>query len=222
MRTAITPLHFRMLAMLMIYLILRFVGGSFGQLVLYPVALLVAFLHEFGHALGAIVTGGDVVSLQISPDGSGYTTTRGGSPGLILMGGYVGSAVLGNLLFRIGVKYKRFTQTTLLLLAGIMALVGIFWFESLVSTAILFAFALILFGIVRRTTWEQDVLMFLGLATVLYILQDFRVGPGSDLAQYERVVGLFPSQVWMYIWLVLVVLITLLNLRALFFRRSLG
>ncbi len=213
-------LHLRLLAMVLIYVILRFAGGSFGQLVLYPVTLLVTFLHEFGHALGAILTGGDVVGLQVNPDGSGYTTTLGGSPGFILMGGYVGSAMLGNLLFRIGVKYKRFTQTTLLLLAGIMALVGVLWFESMVSTAILFVFALVLFAIVRKTNWEQDVLMFLGLATVLYILQDFRVGPGSDLMHYERVVGLFPSQIWMYIWLILVLLITFVNLRALFFRRS--
>lgn len=213
------PLHFRLLAMLLIYIILRFVGGSFGQLVLYPVTLLVTFLHEFGHALGAILTGGEVEGLQVNPDGSGYTSTRGGSPGFILMGGYVGSSVLGNLLFRIGVKYKRFTQSTLLFLAGIMALVGVVWFESLISTAILFGFALLLFGIVRKTNWEQDVLMFLGLAAVLYILQDFRVGPGSDLAHYERVVGLFPSQVWMYIWLALVLLITLGNLRALFYKR---
>ena len=213
------PLHFRLLAMLLVYLILRFAGGSFGQLVLYPVTLLVTFLHEFGHALGAIFTGGNVEGLQVNLDGSGYTSTRGGSAGLILLGGYVGSAVLGNLLFRIGVKYKRFTQSTLLLLAGIMALVGIVWFESLISTAILFGFALLLYTIVRKTNWEQDVLMFLGLAAVLYILQDFRVGPGSDLAQYERVVGLFSSQVWMYIWLLMVLLITLGNLRALFYKR---
>lgn len=219
MTSRANPLHFRLLAMLLVYLVLRFAGGSFGQLVLYPVTLLVTFLHEFGHALGAILTGGDVEGLQVNPDGSGYTATRGGSPGFILMGGYVGSALLGNLLFRIGVKYKRFTQSTLLLLAGIMALVGIVWFESLISTAILFIFALLLYGIVRRTNWEQDVLMFLGLAAVLYILQDFRVGPGSDLAHYERVVGLFPSQVWMYIWLALVLLITLGNLRALFYKR---
>jgi len=218
--TRADPLHFRLLAMLLIYLILRFAGGLFGQLVLYPVTLLVTFLHEFGHALGAILTGGQVEGLQVNPDGSGYTATRGGSAGFILMGGYVGSAVLGNLLFRIGVKYKRFTQSTLLLLAGIMALVGVVWFESLISTAILFVFAGLLYAIVRRTTWGQDVLMFLGLAAVLYILQDFRVGPGSDLAHYEKVVGLFPSQVWMYIWLALVLLITFGNLRALFYSRN--
>ena len=150
--TRADPLHFRLLAMLLIYLILRFAGGLFGQLVLYPVTLLVTFLHEFGHALGAILTGGQVEGLQVNPDGSGYTATRGGSAGFILMGGYVGSAVLGNLLFRIGVKYKRFTQSTLLLLAGIMALVGVVWFESLISTAILFVFAGLLYAIVRRTT----------------------------------------------------------------------
>ena len=86
---------FRLLAMLLIYGLLKYVGGSFGHLVLYPVTLLVTFLHEFGHALGALLTGGTVEGMQINPDGSGYTITRGGNQGVVLMGGYLGSAVLG-------------------------------------------------------------------------------------------------------------------------------
>jgi hypothetical protein len=205
--------------MVVVYGILKFLGGSFGHLVLYPVTLLVTFLHEFGHALGAILTGGNVEGMQINPDGSGYTVTRGGSPGVVLMGGYLGSAILGNLLFRIGVKHRTSTQSTLIALAVIMALAGIVWFESFQSTAILFVFAASLYLIARKTTWDQDLLMFLGLAAVLYIIQDFNVGPKSDLAMYEQMVGIFPSTVWMYIWLAFAAILFWWNLREMFKRR---
>ena len=130
-------LHYRVLAILLVYGILKFFGGSFGHLVLYPVTLLVTFLHEFGHALGALLTGGTVEGLQINADGSGYTVTRGGSQAVVLMGGYLGSAILGNVLFRIGARHRTLTHHTLLVLAGLMCLSGLLWFESFSSTILL-------------------------------------------------------------------------------------
>ena len=211
-------MHYRVLVMLLVYGLLKFFGGSFGRMALYPVTLLVTFLHEFGHALGALATGGTVEGLQINPDGSGYTITRGGSQAMVLMGGYLGSAVLGNLLFWIGVRYRNLTHNTLLALAGLMMLAGLVWFESFTSTALLVGFGALLGFIALKTTWDQDVLMFLGLAAVLYIIQDFNVGPKSDLARYEQVVGIFPSQIWMYIWLGLSGTLFLWNLQNVFKR----
>lgn len=212
-------LHYRFAGMLTVYVILRFFGGSFGNMVLYPVTLLVTFLHEFGHALGAILTGGSVSSMQVNPDGSGYTITRGGSPSIVLMGGYLGSALLGNVLFRIGAKHRSFTGVTLLVLACLMALSGIVWFESFTSTAILIGFAALLYLLAKKPDWGQDALMFLGLAAVLYIIQDFRTGPKSDLVMYEQEVGIFPSQVWMYLWLGVAAALFFLNTREIFGRR---
>lgn len=214
-----TKLHFRVFAMLLVYGVLKFMGGSFGTLLLYPVTMLVTFLHEFGHAMGAILTGGSVDGLQVNTDGSGYTTTLGGSPGVVLMGGYLGSAILGNILFRIGARHHRLAQGTLLTMAAFMGLAGLLWFESFESTGILWVFALTLAFIALKTQWDQDVLMFLGLAAVLYIIQDFNVGPSSDLAMYEKVVGVFPAKVWMYIWLGLAGVLFYWNLSGLF-RRS--
>ncbi len=211
-----TQLHFRVFAILLVYGVLKFMGGSFGTLLLYPVTMLVTFLHEFGHAMGAILTGGSVEGLQVNSDGSGYTTTRGGSPAVVLMGGYLGSAVLGNILFRIGARHHHLAQATLLVMAGFMSLAGILWFESFESTVILWVFALSLAIIALKTRADQDVLMFLGLAAVLYIIQDFNVGPSSDLAMYEKVVGLFSAQVWMYIWLGLAALLFYWNLSGVF------
>lgn len=214
------PILSRLLAMLLIYGLLKFFGGSFGHLALYPVTLLVTFLHEFGHALGALLTGGVVEGLQINPDGSGYTITRGGSQGVVLMGGYLGSAVLGNLLFYIGARKRQRAQTTLIALAVLMALAGLIWFESFVSTGLLFGFAVVLYLIATKTDWEQDVLMFLGLAAVLYIIQDFNVGPKSDLAMYEQVVGILPAEFWMFVWLGLAGFLFYLNLRRIFSNRG--
>lgn len=219
MRQATNPtdnLHVRALAMVFIYAVLKFFGGSFGQMALYPVTLLVTFLHEFGHALGGILTGGKVLELRVAPDGSGHTLTQGGSAGVILMGGYLGSALLGNLLFYIGARRRSWAQTTLLVLAVVMALTGVLWFESFTSSAILFGFAALMYFIARKTDWEQDVLMFLGLAAVLYIIQDFNVGPKSDLARYEEVVGVFSAQIWTYIWLGLAGLLFYANLKEIF------
>lgn len=209
-------LHVRALVMVFIYIVLKFMGGSFGQMALYPVTLLVTFLHEFGHALGGILTGGEVLELRVAPDGSGHTLTRGGSAGTILMGGYLGSALLGNLLFYIGARRRSWAQSALLTVAVLMVLTAVFWFQSFTSSAILFGFAAILYFIAMKTDWEQDVLMFLGLAAVLYIIQDFNVGPKSDLARYEEVVGVFPAQIWMYIWLGLAGLLFYANLKEIF------
>lgn len=209
-------LHYRVLAILVVYGALRFFGGSIGATLLYPVTLLVTFLHELGHALGALLTGGSVEGMQINPDGSGYTITRGGSRGVTLIGGYLGSAVLGNLLFRIGARHQALTHHTLLVLAGLMILSGVIWFQSLNSTALLFVFGLLLGFIALKTNWDQDVLMFLGLAAVLYIIQDFDTGPRSDLVMYEKVVGFFPYQVWMYLWLGLAGVLFLWNLKEIF------
>jgi hypothetical protein len=209
-------IHYRVIAMVVAYAILKFIGGSFGSLVLYPITLLVTFLHEFGHALGGLLTGAHIDGMQINPDGSGYTVTRGGNQAIILMGGYLGSVVLGNILFFIGVRKGAMTQTTLYVLAGLMVLAGIFWFESFVSTGLLFGFAATLGIIAWRTNWDQDVLIFLGLAAILYIIQDFNVGPKSDLNMYEQVVGIFPSGIWMYIWLGIAAMVSYTNIRETF------
>ena len=81
------------------------------------------------------------------------------------------------------------------------------------STILLLFYAVVLFFIAMRTNWDQNVAMFFGMTSVLYVIQDFQVGPGSDLMAYEQHIGIFPAQIWMYIWLIIVLVITWQNLR---------
>ena len=206
----------RVIASLLVYFALYYYGGSFGEMVLYPVTRLVTFLHEFGHALGALITGGSVEGIQINPDGSGYTKTVGGSQSVILMGGYIGSALLGNLIFYIGARMERFAGITIYILAALMLFAGIVWFESMYSTGFLIAFSIGLYLLVSYTNFAREILMFLGLAAILYIIQDFNVGPSSDLKKYAELFIVIPASIWMYIWLGIVLLLFIANIRLIF------
>jgi hypothetical protein len=212
----------KIFAVFLVYFMIRYMGGELGRTLLYPITLLVTFLHEFGHAFGAVVSGGSVKSLTVNPDGSGVTHTIGGSPAITLMGGYIGSAIFGNLLFYIGARITEYHRITLQFLAAVMVFAGIVWFQSLQSTVILLVFAAVLYFIASRSEWPGAALMFFGIASVVYIIQDFNVGPSSDLAQFERVVGIFPANIWKYVWLGIVLSMVWYNLQLILNRRMFG
>lgn len=66
---------------------------------LYPLRLFVTFVHESGHGLAALLTGGQFHTLSVMADGSGVATTAGGARALILPAGYLGAALFGAGLF---------------------------------------------------------------------------------------------------------------------------
>ncbi|MBC8100177.1 MAG: M50 family metallopeptidase, partial [Armatimonadetes bacterium] len=76
---------------------------------LYPIRLFVTYVHEAGHSLMALLTGGRVVGFVVHPDGSGLATTAGGSRALILPAGYLGAALFGAVLFYL-VNRVRYTR----------------------------------------------------------------------------------------------------------------
>ena len=206
----------RMLILLGIYVGLRYFGGETGRQILTPIILLVTYLHELGHAVGSWITGGAVQDITINKDGSGLTRTIGGSHPIILMGGYIGSAIFGNLLFLIGAKFKKLVKPTLLILALSMGAIGVFLYSSMFTTGFLAAFALFILFVIWKTNWGREILMFLGLASILYIIQDFNVGPSSDLTKYAEIMKVLPANAWMYIWLGIALLLFFYNLRFIF------
>lgn len=185
------------------------------QVILYPIRTFVIFLHEFGHAFGALITGGSVDSIEIHNRG-GTAWTSGGNRAVVIMGGYIGSAFFGNLLFYIGARKPEWVKISIGLIIFTMLITAFLWYRTLFTTGLLCAFAAGLFLIGFKTKFGRDILMFLGLASVLYIIQNFRIGPASDLAAFEREVGFLSAKIWMYIWLIISLVIVALNLKMLF------
>ena len=205
----------RIVIILAIYFGLTYFGGEVGRKLLYPIRLFVTFLHEFGHAIGAVITGGWVEEVQINQDGSGWTKSANGNRSITIMGGYLGSAIFGNLLFYVGARTQKLIKPMMVLVILSMLVTGFYWFNSLFTTGVLVLFSLVLFFIAFKTNFGREVLMFLGLASVIYIIQDFNVGPTSDLKAYEEEMVFIPAQVWMYIWLGVAVLLLMFNLKML-------
>lgn len=188
----------------------------FGSLVLYPFQLLVTFLHEFGHALGSLITGGGVHEIQINSDGSGVTTTSGGWRAITIAGGYIGSAVFGNLIMRAGLRFGTWSKYVLDALLVILVAIATLWSGSLSNTIISCLFAIAIYWVSTKSDeFIAWFLTFIGTVSVLYVIADFRVGPSSDLAQFTREVPVLSQTLWMFTWLAFVVAITWRNVRSL-------
>jgi len=214
--TSRSSLALRIIVITVIYFCLSTYGGLLGWQLLYPIRLFVTFLHEFGHAAGALITGGAVEYITIEPNSAGVTSTFNGNLTVILMGGYIGSAIFGNLLFYIGARKPKWVKPTLVLVIAAMLITGFIWFNSLFTTAVLCGFSALLYFVGFKTKYGREILMLLGVASVIYIIQDFNVGPTSDLAAMENQLKFIPAKVWMYIWLAIVLLILAFNLKMLF------
>lgn len=196
-----------------VYIALVFLAGHHGRGLMYPVRIFVTILHELGHALGGIITGGKVEYVRINYDGSGLASVLGGNIPIIVMGGYVGSALFGNILFYIGVKAGKMARVTLYLIGAIMIFSALFWFSHLFSSISQIIFGLVAIGLAYKKWIMPEILMFLGIASLVYIIQDFNGGPSSDLALYAERVRFLSPKIWSYIWLGIVLILTAFNIR---------
>src|SRR5438045_5184429 len=78
--------------------------------VLFPFKLLVVLMHESGHAAAALLVGGHVQSISVSPDEGGLTTSMF-VPSLlrrvvVSSAGYVGSVVSGCVLLFVAARAR--------------------------------------------------------------------------------------------------------------------
>ena len=73
--TSRSSLALRIILITGVYFGLSSFGGLLGWKILYPIRLFVTFLHEFGHAAGALITGGAVEYIAIETNSAGVTST---------------------------------------------------------------------------------------------------------------------------------------------------
>lgn len=200
-----------LIGLLLIYLLIQYI--PYGKIILYPITLIVTFLHEFWHAFFALITGWNVLSLDINRDGSGLATTSGWISGIILMWGYIGSAIFGNILLFLWLKGNNGTSKIVFyILGGLFFLTAIFWFSDIISFLIQIIIGTILIFLAKKITYSSAFLWFLWLASLAYIIGDFRVGPSSDIAKFSDIFIFIPEIVWMYLWLIIVGVIVSANI----------
>jgi hypothetical protein len=201
-----------LIILIIIYFALKYFI-PYGNYLVYPINLLVTFLHELGHSFFAILTWGEVKSVQVNLNGSGYATTAWGVETMVLMGGYVWSAIFWNILLYIWFKKQNLAQIFIYILSALLVLTGIIWFNSIIWSLILFSLAWIILSVSKNKEYDALILQFLWITTLLYIIEDFNVWPSSDIEKFGNIFVLIPDSLWMIIWLVIVLWITAWNIK---------
>ena len=130
-RDSAAPVDNRALLLLATLVTVGLYFVPFSDYLLYPLRIFVTFIHESGHAMAALLTGGGVDSLHVSPMGSGVTWVRV-SPlwaWVSLSGGYVGAALFGALLLQVGrlTRWKNAGRTALYAAAFYILGVTLLW-----------------------------------------------------------------------------------------------
>jgi hypothetical protein len=200
------------MSLFIIYFIIKII--PYGNYILYPINIIVTFLHEFWHAFWAIITWWKVVSIQVNTDGSWLAITSGWIASIILMWWYIWSAIFWNTLLYYAMTGKEKIAEYITIFLGIlMIFVSIFWFSNMKTFFILFFIWWGLIYISKKNKYDKIFLWFLWLACLFTIIDDFKVGPSSDLAKFSEIFVFIPQTVWMYIWLFIVVIITFINLK---------
>lgn len=183
-------------------------------MLLYPFVLLTTIIHEGGHALMALLTGGSVLSIGISPDGSGLTVSSGGIPGLVYMAGYLGATLFGAVALHVG-RRKGMGKRSLQLMGALILGVSILWIHPW-SSPFGFAAGLVIAGLLfltARFTSERvshfmssflavqvSLNAFYGLRTLLYATTQTRLD--NDAVFMSQLVHL-PSWFWAGLWAVI-------------------
>ncbi len=178
---------------------------------LYPVKAFVVLLHELGHGLAAVLTGGTIERIELSSDLGGVCWSRGGWRLLVLPAGYLGSMLFGGLILLAAARsrHDRLLAAGLGLAVLVLTLVFVRTPFGL-GFGLLFGAALVLIAWGLPAAVNALLLRFLGLASVLYAVVDIkedlisRTVPGSDAYAMSRELFL-PPVVWGVLWMALAV-----------------
>lgn len=126
----------------------------YGTWAIYPFQLVGTLVHEAGHALAAVGTGGTVDRFVVRLDTSGYVGYRGGFPLIATSAGYLASVGVGAALLMAGAVQKRSRATLLVMAAGLLIVTVVFsgYGASLVAFG---AFVVGLVLIDRAHAWSR-------------------------------------------------------------------
>lgn len=193
------------------------------NLLTYPLTELNTLIHELGHAIGCLLTGGTVAAMTIVPDGAGHgglTYCRGGIPFIFQQTGYLGTTIAGCSLIALA-KYPRAAKIALIVLGATFGIAsvtvmlqGVFTankFQAVGSmvTGLLLAGAFVYSGMKLNAKWANLLLLFIGVQMGMTALMDtwnlilLSLGMAgnawSDATNMARLTGA-PAIIWALLW----------------------
>lgn len=178
----------------------------YGHHVAYPLVLFSTLAHELGHGLAAWAVGAEFQSLRLYADASGVAQLAGAASrtdrALITLGGLLGPAALGAVLFVAG-AHPRFARVALVAGGAALAILGMLVVRNLFGGLFVATLAgvLVLVGLRASAAASQFTIVFLATQLALSVFsrgdylftESAHTGAGtlpSDVAQLAEVAGL--------------------------------
>ncbi len=182
----------------------------------YPLKLVVVFLHEISHGAAAILTGGSVLEIHVARAEAGHCITQGGNGPLIYSAGYLGSLLFGVVLLLLSTRARASQPVSALmgvLLLGVAAAL-IPWDGSRFGKV----FGVLTGGLfialsMAPAIWSATALRIVAVTSCLYAITDIksdvldRPGIESDATRLAAVTDI-SATTWGAAWIVLSLAVT--------------
>jgi hypothetical protein len=184
-----------------------------------PLKILVVYFHELSHALAALLTGGSVERINVSPAQGGFAEIRGGNRFATLTAGYLGSLLLGVVLLLLALR-SRWDRVVMGLLGAVTLLVTALYMRDLYTIG----FGIVTGGLMLATAWwlpralNDLVLRVIGVTSMIYVPYDIfddtirRSGLRSDARLLAEEIG-GTTVIWGGIWLVIAMVVIVASFR---------
>lgn len=193
------------LGIILFVLLLSFL--LWNTFLIYPIKLFVVLTHEMSHGIFAILSGGKLISIDLTSSLGGESKTIGGSRFIIASAGYLGSLIFGALLFISGYKEKM-RKVFSIILAILLVLFAANYLEGGFGriSAIFFASFFILFPIYLPEIANAYFYKILGIISMAYVAIDIKediltnVYRPSD-AQFIAEITSISATIWGLLWM---------------------
>lgn len=184
-----------------------------------PLKILVVFFHELSHGLAAILTGGDIVEINVSRQVGGYAITRGGNRFAVLSAGYVGSLVLGAGLLVSALRSVA-DRVVMAALGAVTLLVTLLYLSDMFTLAFGLLTGLAMLACAKWLSLQVNdmVLRVIGLNSMIYVPYDIfddtirRAHLRSDARMLAEEFG-GATVIWGAVWLLISLCVIVLTLR---------
>ncbi len=166
------------------------------------------YFHEISHGIAALLTGGNIVKIELFANGAGLCTTRGGSPLIISYMGYAGAALWGTLIYYTASTHQRVAQAISAFIAILLAITLVFWVADLLTAVIVVTLLVMTLAKFKfsKLSYLQVGLQLTGALVLLnsikspwYLIDGRHLGDGAALA---NTTGL-PEIFWVFTWFII-------------------
>jgi len=188
----------------------------------FPFRLLVTMVHELGHGLAAMLTGGEFIRFVVSADGAGLAYTSGGWRFFVIPAGYLGAALFGALLIMLG-RSHRWSRVAMAVIGAALILLSLRYgiptiFAGQILGGLLTTIGGVLLGalfvwvaVKASAAWityllhivaiKAGLMAFADIFTAIGLSAGLSGGPRND-AQSMAELTYIPAIVWALLWAV--------------------